>query len=119
MAQYYVGVDVGGTTVKMGMFSDTGELLDKWEIPTRRKNNGKYILSDLVDSIEEKRETFEGNIKGIGVGIPGPVTADGTVLKCAKCHHDNTVIASAAAFPHLTKRSYIRIVSNFYIANAG
>ncbi len=37
MAQYYVGVDVGGTTVKMGMFSDTGELLDKWEIPTRRK----------------------------------------------------------------------------------
>ena len=83
MAQYYVGVDVGGTTVKMGMFSDTGELLDKWEIPTRRKNNGKYILSDIVDSIEEKRETFEGNIKGIGVGIPGPVTADGTVLKCA------------------------------------
>ena len=69
MAQYYVGVDVGGTTVKMGMFSDTGELLDKWEIPTRRKNNGKYILSDIVDSIEEKRETFEGNIKGIGVVI--------------------------------------------------
>ena len=30
MAQYYVGVDVGGTTVKMGMFSDTEELLDKW-----------------------------------------------------------------------------------------
>ena len=58
MAQYYVGVDVGGTTVKMGMFSDTGELLDKWEIPTRRKNNGQYILSDIVDSIEEKRETF-------------------------------------------------------------
>ena len=51
MAQYYVGVDVGGTTVKMGMFSDTGELLDKWEIPTRRKNNGKYILSDIVESI--------------------------------------------------------------------
>ena len=49
MAQYYVGVDVGGTTVKMGMFSDTGELLDKWEIPTRRKNNGKYILSDIVE----------------------------------------------------------------------
>lgn len=56
MAQYYVGVDVGGTTVKMGMFSDTGELLDKWEIPTRRENNGKYILSDIVDSIEEKEK---------------------------------------------------------------
>lgn len=60
MAQYYVGVDVGGTTVKMGMFSDTGELLDKWEIPTRRKNNGKYILSDIVDSIEEKEKPLRG-----------------------------------------------------------
>lgn len=60
MAQYYVGVDVGGTTVKMGMFSDTGELLDKWEIPTRRKNNGQYILSDIVDSIEEKEKPLRG-----------------------------------------------------------
>lgn len=60
MAQYYVGVDVGGTTVKMGMFSDTGELLDKWEIPTRRKDNGQYILSDIVDSIEEKEKPLRG-----------------------------------------------------------
>lgn len=56
MAQYYVGVDVGGTTVKMGMFSDTGELLDKWEIPTRLEDNGQYILPDIVDSIEEKEK---------------------------------------------------------------
>lgn len=60
MAQYYVGVDVGGTTVKMGMFSDTGELLDKWEIPTRRKNNGKYILSDIVDSTKKKEKPLRG-----------------------------------------------------------
>ena len=88
MAQYYVGVDVGGTTVKLGMFSDTGELLEKWEIPTRREDQGSHILSDIVDSIEEKRETFPGNINGIGLGIPGPVTDDGTVLKCANLGWD-------------------------------
>lgn len=88
MAQYYVGVDVGGTTVKMGIFSDTGELLDKWEIPTRLEEQGTFILPDIVDSIEEKRETFPGNIKGIGLGIPGPVTDDGTVLKCANLGWD-------------------------------
>ena len=67
MAQYYVGVDVGGTTVKMGMFSDTGELLEKWEIPTRLQDQGSHILSDIIDSIEEKRNAFPGNIKGIGL----------------------------------------------------
>lgn len=88
MAQYYVGVDVGGTTVKLGMFSDTGELLEKWEIPTRLEEHGSHILPDIVDSIEEKRETFPGNINGIGLGIPGPVTDDGTVLKCANLGWD-------------------------------
>lgn len=88
MAQYYVGVDVGGTTVKLGMFSDTGELLDKWEIPTRLEEHGSHILPDIVDSIEGKRETFPGNINGIGLGIPGPVTEDGTVLKCANLGWD-------------------------------
>ena len=117
MAQYYVGVDVGGTTVKMGMFSDTGELLDKWEIPTRRENNGKYILSDIVDSIEEKRETFEGNIKGIGVGIPGPVTADGTVLKCANLGWDVFSVSNKLA--SLTGVGNVKVGNDANVAALG
>lgn len=88
MSQFYVGVDVGGTTVKMGLFSDTGELLEKWEIPTRLEENGSHILTDIVDSMEAKRAERGGNIKGIGVGIPGPVTDDGVVLKCANLGWD-------------------------------
>ena len=117
MAQYYVGVDVGGTTVKMGMFSDTGELLDKWEIPTRRKNNGQYILSDIVDSIEEKRETFEGNIKGIGVGIPGPVTADRTVLKCANLGWDVFSVSNKLA--SLTGVGNVKVGNDANVAALG
>lgn len=83
MAAYFVGVDVGGTTVKMGLFSDKGELLEKWEIPTNIEDNGDHILPEIVDSIEEKRAEHGGNIKGIGVGIPGPMTEEGVVLKCA------------------------------------
>lgn len=88
MASYNVGVDVGGTTIKMGIFSDAGELLEKWEIPTRTEDNGANIIPDIVDSIEEKREARGGNIRGIGVGIPGPVTDDGVVLKCANLGWD-------------------------------
>ncbi len=82
MAKYYVGVDVGGTTVKMGLFSDEGEFIRKWEIPTRTEDGGKQILPDIVDSI--KNETADsGEVLGIGIGVPGPVTDDGVVLKCA------------------------------------
>ncbi len=83
MATYYFGVDVGGTTIKLGLFTDTGALKEKWEIPTRLEEKGSHILSDIVESIEEVREKQRCHIKGIGVGIPGPVTDDGVVLKCA------------------------------------
>ena len=49
-----IGVDVGGTSVKMGIFETTGELLDKWEVKTRKEENGKYILPDVAASIREK-----------------------------------------------------------------
>jgi glucokinase len=88
MATYYIGADVGGTTIKMGLFSDVGELLEKWEMPTRTENQGENILPDIVESIEKKREERHGNIMGIGVGIPGPVTDDGVVLKCANLGWD-------------------------------
>mgnify|MGYP002517208000 FL=1 len=88
MEKFYVGVDVGGTSIKMGMFSHTGELLEKWEIPTRVDEDEETdrILPDIAASIEEKRAEKNGNIVGIGLGIPGPVTDDGTVLKCANIH---------------------------------
>ena len=82
MAKYYVGVDVGGTTVKMGLFSQEGEFIRKWEIPTRTEDGGKQILPDIVESIKD--ETSDGDeVLGIGIGVPGPVTDDGVVLKCA------------------------------------
>ena len=85
MAKYVFGVDIGGTTVKLGFFSTEGELLDKWEITTRKDEGGAYILSDIAASIEEKLSKdgiYKTDIQGIGMGVPGPVKEDGTVLKC-------------------------------------
>ena len=60
MSEVCFGVDLGGTTVKIGLFSIEGELLDKWEIRTRKEEHGKYILGDIADSIDSKM-----NDKGI------------------------------------------------------
>lgn len=85
MEKYCIGVDVGGTTVKIGIFTEQGELKDKWEIVTRKEEGGSYILSDIAASLEEKlaAENIDKlDVLGIGLGIPGPITSDGTVLKC-------------------------------------
>ena len=78
--KYVFGVDIGGTTVKIGLFDVEGNVLDKWEIPTRTENDGEKILPDVADSIREKMKQMDKDaIAGVGVGAPGPIDTDGVV----------------------------------------
>lgn len=84
--RYCFGVDLGGTTVKMGLFYFDGELIEKWEIKTRTENGGENILPDIAASIKakmEEREITNENVLGVGLGIPAPVSADGVVKATA------------------------------------
>lgn len=80
MKKYVFGVDIGGTTVKLGLFDVEGNVLDKWEIPTRTENSGEKILPDIADSIREKMKQIDKDfVAGVGVGAPGPVDGKGIV----------------------------------------
>ncbi|MBQ3774035.1 MAG: ROK family protein, partial [Pseudobutyrivibrio sp.] len=85
MANYGFGLDLGGTTCKCGLFTATGELLEKWEVPTDTSNGGVNILKDLAQTVvkkmEEKNITSD-DVLGVGIGIPGPVSDDGVVNRC-------------------------------------
>lgn len=86
MEKVCFGIDVGGTTVKMGLFQLDGQVLDKWEIVTRTENNGENILADIAQSIDAKlkeKAIDKSLVAGAGIGVPGPVKADGTILKAA------------------------------------
>ena len=79
------GIDVGGTAVKLGFFNTEGLLLEKWEIPTRLEENGRYILPNIAEAVAgylQKRQLSRAEVLGIGIGVPGAVTADGTVNRC-------------------------------------
>ncbi len=85
MINYVFGVDVGGTTVKMGLLETDGKLCSSWEIPTRTEQNGELILDDIAASIRKtirSERISASQVLGIGMGVPGPVAADGTVYKC-------------------------------------
>lgn len=82
MGKYCFGIDVGGTTVKLGLFDLAGNILDKWEIPSNTSNGGEAILPDtakaVMDKLQEKN-IDSSEVVGIGIGTPGPVDAQGTV----------------------------------------
>ena len=83
--RYGFGVDLGGTTVKIAYFNEQGDLLTKWEIPTRKEKDGSLILPDIAAAIEEfiNRENISRDtLLGIGIGVPGPVSHEGVVNKC-------------------------------------
>lgn len=85
MAKYSFGVDVGGTTIKMGLFDMEGNVLDKWEIKTRTENGGVNVLPDIAHAVKDKmaeRSIEKAEVAGVGIGVPGPVDAKGVVHKC-------------------------------------
>ena len=85
MKPYAYGVDVGGESVKLGLFSTEGTLLEKWTIPTRTEHDGEAILPDIAASVLAHMKSAgigPEETEGIGLGVPGPVLGDGTVLRC-------------------------------------
>ena len=86
MGMKCIGVDIGGTSVKIGLFETTGELLDKWEVKTRKEDGGVNILPDVAASIrkklDEKGLDLKKDVAGAGMGVPGPVMPDGYVEVC-------------------------------------
>ena len=88
--KYCFGVDIGGTTVKLGLFTTDGEIVDKWEIKTRTENQGEAVLPDIAEALKEKLEEKKigrDEVEGIGVGVPAQVwyrtlqTSDGDIKK--------------------------------------
>ena len=96
MKKYGFGVDIGGTTCKIGLFETAGNLVEKWEIPTVTKEEGKNILPDIANSLKGKmaeRGISMEDLEGIGVGLPGPVRSDGIVPVCVNLGWKNKDVA--------------------------
>ena len=83
--KYGFGIDLGGTTVKIAYFDETGNMLEKWEIPTVTANGGSQILPDIAASIRQFMDAHniaDTAVLGLGIGVPGPVNSKGIVNKC-------------------------------------
>ena len=97
MGMYCFGIDVGGTSVKCGLFLTNGTLVEQWEIPTRIENNGSSILPDIAEAIKKKldeRGITKDNVDGVGIGIPGPVNEKGEVPMAVNLHWGFKAVAS-------------------------
>ncbi len=82
MSKYCFGVDLGGTTVKIGLFDTQGTVVEKWEISTRKEDNGSHILPDIAKAILDKiaqKQIAKEEVIGVGIGVPGPVDEQGIV----------------------------------------
>lgn len=86
MEKIIFGIDIGGTSIKCGMFTEQGELKEKWEIKTRCEDGGKNVPTDIAEAVLGKMKEYNlttEDVLGMGVGVPGPVKEDGMVTICA------------------------------------
>jgi glucokinase len=76
MLKKLIGIDIGGTTIKLALFDAAGTMLDKWQISTNTAENGMYIPDEMIASIKQRladKKQDSSELLGIGIGVPGPV----------------------------------------------
>ncbi|MEH7399549.1 ROK family glucokinase [Gottfriedia acidiceleris] len=86
MAKMIVGVDLGGTSIKLALLTNNGEFIDKWEVPTDKSDSGKHIPKTITIAIEEKLKQMDKTkeeIAGIGIGAPGSVRLEDGLIFAA------------------------------------
>ncbi len=87
MKEYAFGIDLGGTTAKVGLFTTAGTLVEKWEVPTDTSEKGAHILPNLAAAVlgKMKEKGLTANqIEGVGIGVPSPVQESSVVpIVCA------------------------------------
>lgn len=96
MTRYCFGVDVGGTSIKMGFFTEEGILQEKWSIPTNLSEKGTFIIPEIAQAIMDKLKEKQielSQVLGIGVGVPGPVSQESVVQKCVNLGWDIVDVA--------------------------
>ncbi len=92
MKQVCFGIDIGGTTVKLGLVSREGELMDKREFPTFRDLSATF--DDIADHMRQVLAAFpDCQCVGAGVGVPGPVVDQSLVTICVNLGWENVDVA--------------------------
>lgn len=115
MLKYIVGIDVGGTSIKIGIFDLNVILLKKWDIPTNSSESGKYILEDIYKSLAHKIEDFD-EVLGFGFGVPGPII-NGMVFQCVNLGWKNYDLIGA--FSKFINNPYILVANDANLATLG
>ncbi|HEM5031102.1 TPA: ROK family glucokinase [Streptococcus suis] len=84
MSKKIIGIDLGGTSVKLAILTTEGEIQEKWSIKTNILDEGSHIVPDIIDSIKQRFETHgltKDDFLGVGMGSPGVVDSEaGTVI---------------------------------------
>ncbi|MEG3325227.1 ROK family glucokinase [Streptococcus suis] len=84
MSKKIIGIDLGGTSVKLAILTTEGEIQEKWSIKTNILDDGSHIVPDIIDSIKQRFDTHgltKDDFLGVGMGSPGVVDSEaGTVI---------------------------------------
>ncbi len=84
--RYKIGVDVGGTNVKVALVDKTGSIVYSDTVPTRAEMGYEYTISNIIKAIKDlmkDSKVAKENIDGIGFGFPGQIDCDNGIVRLA------------------------------------
>ena len=78
----YIGIDIGGMSIKAGVVNENGDILAKHAVPTPKNDNDAFLnaMLESIDKALEEANIQKSDIKAVGIGNPGVVDRDKGIL---------------------------------------
>jgi glucokinase len=81
MPAYSIGVDLGGTNLRVAAIEASGQVLDRVSVPAIFDTGPERVVNDIVTAVHRVRSHFEGDgLRGVGIGVPGFIDIDAGVV---------------------------------------
>ena len=106
---YYLGIDLGGTHMAIGVVNKDGSIIAKAETPTLPERPYQELVSDMVKCMRtamQEANVTEDEIASIGIGIPGTADRNGVVIFCTNLGWHNIPLREEIQ-KHINKPVYI------------
>ena len=94
MNKFSIGVDLGGTNLRIAAVDEQGTLVEKVTLGTKVSLGREQVIGDMCDAIQRMADKYQDSapLLGIGIGVPGIIDMQtGMVCESPNCRIGSTI----------------------------
>jgi glucokinase len=107
---HLLGIDIGGTSIKIGLVRTDGQIIDRLVFPTQSLESVEHffvVLSEQIARLQARQEPYQRDLLGVGIGAPGHSLDSGVIIDAVNLPFKESIAIGSFLEQHLQVPSFL------------